>query len=723
MKVIHFIASIDKNKGGTTEYIRLIASELKNHLEIIIATGISPNPTEISGVKINFFDTNILRWFSMLKEFRQFLVDEKPDIVHINGIWSPENYGFQKKAQELGIKVIVSPHGMLEPWILAHNPIKKRIGLLFYQKKIIQSASRIHATAQMEADNIIALGLSNSIVIVPNGIDLSEIKKTKEQYGNKKMVYLSRLHPKKGVELLLAAWRKSDTKGWTLEIAGTGEAYYIKTLIQSAKDLDNVRFVGALYGEDKWDFLRSADVMVLPTYSENFGIVIAEALAIGIPVITTKKTPWEDLETYDCGWWIDLSVANLENTLAKAFNTATEILEKMGNNGRKLVAEKYDIKTVAYLLYDTYKKCLIEKVESIKVLHIVNSIDKSTGGPARSVPQTCAELAGLGITIELITQESSDMIKVPERANLTVRFCSIWELFLYGSRLSSTEVDLIHLQHIWNPYIQVMAFWAHQKKIPYIITTRGMLEPWIMAHNSLKKKIGLFLYQKKAIQRAAHLHATAQMEANNIKKLGFNNPISIIPNGIDLSVINERKANYGTRKMVFLSRIHPKKGIELLLEAWSKSETEGWSLEIAGEGEANYMKRLISSVKDCKNIHFVGAKYDKDKWDFLRSADVMVLPTYSENFGNVVAEALIIGVPVITTKGTPWEDLETYKCGWWIDLSVENLEKTLVEAFNIPTDVLEVMGNQGRKLVAEKYELKAVAEKIVDLYEKVLNEK
>lgn len=359
----------------------------------------------------------------------------------------------------------------------------------------------------------------------------------------------------------------------------------------------------------------------------------------------------------------------------------------------------------------------------MKVLHIVNSIDKSTGGPARSVPQTCVELAGLDIFIELITQKSSDMVDVPQKARLTVRFYSIWELFLYGSRLSPSDIDLIHLQHIWNPYIQVMAFWAYQKKIPYIITTRGMLEPWIMARNSWKKKIGMFLYQKKAIQRASYIHATALMEANHIKELGFNNPISIIPNGIDLSVIKEIKENYGTRKMVFLSRIHPKKGIELLLEAWCNSETKGWSLEIGGEGDADYMKKLISSVKEYKNIHFVGAKYDKDKWDFLRSADVMVLPTYSENFGNVIAEALVIGVPVITTTGTPWGDLETYKCGWWIDLSVANLENTLEKVFSTPAEILEVMGNQGRKLVAEKYDIKAVAKKIVDLYQKVLNEK
>ncbi|WP_396187136.1 glycosyltransferase [Flavobacterium sp.] len=359
----------------------------------------------------------------------------------------------------------------------------------------------------------------------------------------------------------------------------------------------------------------------------------------------------------------------------------------------------------------------------MKVVHIVNSIDKSTGGPARSVPQTCAELARLDIAIELITQESSDMIKVPQNEHLTVRFCSIWELFLYGSRLSAGDIDLIHLQHIWNPYIQVMAFWAYKKKIPYVISTRGMLEPWIMAHNSWKKKIGMFLYQKKAIQRAAHIHATALMEANHIEELGFNNPISIIPNGIDLSVIKEKKEYYGTRKMVFLSRIHPKKGIELLLEAWRNSDTTGWYLEIAGNGDENYITKLKQRAQDLKNVHFVGVKYSEAKWNFLRSADVMVLPTFSENFGIVVAEALVIGVPVITTTGTPWEDLDTYKCGWWIDLSVANLECTLEKVISTPTEILEVMGKQGQKLIMEKYDLKEVSKKIADLYQIVLNEK
>jgi glycosyltransferase involved in cell wall biosynthesis len=101
----------------------------------------------------------------------------------------------------------------------------------------------------------------------------------------------------------------------------------------------------------------------------------------------------------------------------------------------------------------------------------------------------------------------------------------------------------------------------------------------------------------------------------------------------------------------------------------------------------------------------------------------MVLPTFSENFGIVVAEALVIGVPVITTTGTPWEDLETYKCGWWIDLSVANLECTLEKVISTPTEILEVMGKQGQKLIMEKYDLKEVSKKIADLYQIVLNEK
>lgn len=355
MKIIHYIASIDKSSGGTTEYMRLLSKALQNDTSLSIATGISESPIAIDGVAVKFFNSSVFRWFPLIKEFRTFLEKEKPDIVHINGIWSPQNWGFQKVAQELKIKVVLSPHGMLESWILEHNPLKKKIALFLFQNNAIKKADHIHATAQMENDSIRKLGFNNAITIIPNGIDLSEITHTKASYGSKKMVFLSRIHPKKGIEILVEAWRNCDTTGWTLEIAGNGDDNYIQSLIQMAQDLKNVNFVGAKYGQEKWNFLRSADVMVLPTHSENFGIVVAEALAMGLPVITTTGTPWQDLENYNCGWWIDLSILNLKLTLLKVFNTPIVTLESMGSNGKNLVKEKYDIKAIGKNMVELYK--------------------------------------------------------------------------------------------------------------------------------------------------------------------------------------------------------------------------------------------------------------------------------------------------------------------------------------------------------------------------------
>jgi glycosyltransferase involved in cell wall biosynthesis len=358
MKVIHYIESIDKTAGGTTEYMRLLSNALKSNIDLVVATGLSASPIEIEGIKIQFFDNKILRWFSLLNEFRSFLEKENPDIVHINGIWTPQNWGFQKVAQELGIKVVLSPHGMLEPWILAHNPWKKKLGLFLYQNKAIHRAAHIHVTALMEKETIRNLGYKNELTIIPNGIDLSEIKKKKELYGTKKVIFLSRIHPKKGIELLLEAWRATNTQGWSLEIAGNGDANYIQNLTQSAIDISNVHFVGAKYGEEKWDFLRSADVMVLPTHSENFGIVVAEALAVGVPVITTKGTPWEDLNLNNCGWWIDLSVSNLSSTLTTVFIKDTIELKELGQNGMKLIEDKYNINKIGIDIIKLYEKIL-----------------------------------------------------------------------------------------------------------------------------------------------------------------------------------------------------------------------------------------------------------------------------------------------------------------------------------------------------------------------------
>jgi glycosyltransferase involved in cell wall biosynthesis len=357
----------------------------------------------------------------------------------------------------------------------------------------------------------------------------------------------------------------------------------------------------------------------------------------------------------------------------------------------------------------------------MKVLHIVGSLDTSAGGPSRSVPQTCEQLSQLGVQITLIARPSEHPVSVNTSKNLEVKFLSFEQLVSFGRLISNKEVDLIHLQHVWDPYLHIMAWWARRKNIPYIITPRGMLEPWILKQRPWKKKLGLFLYQRNDLKKAALIHATCELEKKNIRNLGFKNPISIIPNGVDLTEVKKLKTNYGSKKIVFLSRIHPKKGIELLLQAWRDMDTADWTLEIAGNGEAAYIETLTKSAQDLKNVQFVGPQFGEAKWDFLRSADVMVLPTYSENFGIVVAEALAVGVPVITTEGAPWEDLNTENCGWWIQIGVQPLKKTLEKVMECSATQIKKMGDNGQRLVKNKYDIKAVAKKMTELYKKILN--
>lgn len=354
----------------------------------------------------------------------------------------------------------------------------------------------------------------------------------------------------------------------------------------------------------------------------------------------------------------------------------------------------------------------------MKVLHIIASIDETTGGPARSVPQTCIELAKLGVEIEIICQPSTNPVKIPKMKNLSVRFLNSKALKNYGKTLNNKDIAIIHLQHIWLPYIHIMAAAARKAHIPYIITPRGMLEPWIMNRNPLKKKLAMLLYQHKDLKRARVIHTTCEQEKDNIQAIGYTNKIKVIPNGIDLSKIPEPKISYDCKKMVFLSRIHEKKGIENLLDAWKEIANNKWMLEIAGEGEGNYVAKLKHKIKSeqIKNVTFVGGKYGMDKWDFIRSADVFVLPTYSENFGIVVAEALAVGVPVITTTGTPWEELKTNHCGWWIDLNIEDITHSIQDAIMTSPELLKNMGERGKKLIKNNYDIKTVAQQLKVMY-------
>lgn len=372
MKVIHFIGSIDKNTGGTATYIKLLSAELIRYADLVVVTSRTSNPLELKGVKVYELDLGLSRWWSLKKDFEKILISEEPDMAHINGIWDPQNWLFQKVCINQRIKVLLSPHGMLEPYILKRNYLKKRLALSLYQKKAIQSADYLHATASAELSQIRKLGFSCPAMIIPNGIDASEVIQKSDfrtQEIEKNILFLSRIHPKKGIEILIEAINFLNDPNLKITIAGEGEATYINKLknLCIEKEVDHLfNFVGGVYGEEKWKLYAQADLFVLPTYSENFGIVIIEALAAGVPVITTQGTPWEELVVNKCGWWIDLSAPKLVETIREALALSQKDRAQFGENGIRLVQRKYRIQAVAQRTFEFYKNIVSTEVGSFR---------------------------------------------------------------------------------------------------------------------------------------------------------------------------------------------------------------------------------------------------------------------------------------------------------------------------------------------------------------------
>ena len=367
--------------------------------------------------------------------------------------------------------------------------------------------------------------------------------------------------------------------------------------------------------------------------------------------------------------------------------------------------------------------------------HVITSIDITTGGPARSVTHLIAAMLEVDNTLAIgldTLKSDTPIITSFNTPNSAVRFHDFEKLQrskrLVAS-LSQSKINLFHGHALWEMPVHQMAKIARKKKTPYIITPRGMLEPWALSQGKLKKQLALKLFQYKDLEKASCLHATAPMEVESIRSLGLRNPVAMIPNGINLEEFSSEMPNKAThpKRILFLSRIHKKKGIENLIEAWQQLEPnvkQDWVIDIYGNGDETYINNLKTIIKKAQledQIHIKAPVYGIVKAKLFRSASIFVLPTFSENFGVVVAEALASFTPVITTKGAPWEELETNNCGHWIDIGIESLSKSLTNLMTQSPEVLLEMGVNGRRLIEQKYSMQAVAKQMLTLYDWILN--
>ena len=288
----------------------------------------------------------------------------RPDVIHDNGLWRPHNHYLAQFAWQSDVTRVVSLHGMLEPGALRFRKWKKRIGWVVYQRRDIERATVLHATAQAEAHNAKALGLTPRISIIPIGVEMPQnyvAFKSLRPSERRVALFISRLHPMKGLPMLLKAWAAIRPQKWELRIAGPAEGNHEAEVRQLVGQLgldDDVSLLGPVYGAEKEELYRTADIFVLPTHSENFGIVIAEALSYGVPVLTTRGTPWELLKTHDCGWWVEASVDGIHGGLVEAMDKSDAARKEMGRRGAFIVSHTFNWETITGHFITMYEDAL-----------------------------------------------------------------------------------------------------------------------------------------------------------------------------------------------------------------------------------------------------------------------------------------------------------------------------------------------------------------------------
>lgn len=370
----------------------------------------------------------------------------------------------------------------------------------------------------------------------------------------------------------------------------------------------------------------------------------------------------------------------------------------------------------------------------MKVIHS-GSCNVRAGGPALSTWLTIKGLRQQGINTDIITTPPTEVNNLIDN-NLTPIYTSksILPPFAYvphlGGLLKSLPApDLFHIQGVWMLHGYQVARFARQRGIPYVVTLRGMLYPQAMAHHSLQKRLSMLLYQRKVLEEASAIQCTCEEEMQHYRNLGFKNPVAIIPNPIEISPLQPLSTakNEGFR-IGYLGRVHPRKRIERLIYAIDHLKSRQHipaTLLIIGSGDREYENFLRNEVERLglqAEVFFLGFLTGEEKSEAISSLSVLAVPSDFENFGNIVTEALSLGIPVIASKGMPWQELATHDCGWWIPNDQDSIDRTLTAAYGCGAERLEAMGRNGRKWMEEDFSVEALGLKMKQLYEYILGE-
>ncbi len=365
MRIHHVAADIDRQASGVSYAVPALCQALACLNHEVVLHALEPVPDTSFGFSMRAYPGpgGVRRRLGVSAAMRTGLNEsaQHADIMHNHGVWRMANiYPARATRRNAQCRFVVSPEGMLEPWAMRHRRVRKKIMWLLIQKASLASAHLFHASTEREYDSIRALGFSAPVAVIPYGIDVPEPNPPRAyDDGVRRLLYLARVHPIKALDHLIRAWVhvQASHPEWTLEIVGLDEAGYQARMADLAASLgaQRVRFAGEIPDARKSACFTGADLYVLPSHSESWGVSVAEALAHGLPVIVSRHAPWADILKHDCGWWIDNSVDAIAACLRKALAEPRDALRARGARGRVWMQDEFGWPAVGYRMEQAFR--------------------------------------------------------------------------------------------------------------------------------------------------------------------------------------------------------------------------------------------------------------------------------------------------------------------------------------------------------------------------------
>ncbi len=746
--------------GGTTVVVSELAEGLarQGHEVTVYSTtangkeelAVEPGKLQvIEGVNVYYFSritgdhTHIspALYKALWKNIRHF------DVVHIHSWWSILVIVSALICKLKRIKPVISPHGMLSGYTFeTQNSLTKALVHWLFGKSLLRN-SYLHACTMPEWKESLEVNPAWEGFIASNLIKLPGYVERHSEQEILQLAFLSRIDPKKGLDILFYALAKVKFP-FVLNIAGSGEESYLNELRSLAKSLgleERINWAGWKKGDNKFKFLAQNDIFILPSKSENFAIAAIEALACGTPVVLSHEVGISEyVAEKELGWICEADSVVLSALLETVYYDKKN-RKRIEIQAPGQVRKDFEHGFIVSLYTDFYENTFAKpNKRELRILQVSASYKPAYiyGGPIISVSGLCEALTkkhyvevytttanGIAeLDVNTGMPQKVDGVKVTYFKRYTKDHSHFSPMLIINLIRHVRSFDLVHIHAWWNTVSVSTCLISLIMGVPVVFSPRGTLSRYSFTHNNvLLKKI--FFTPARMLLKHTAFHVTSAKEKEDIVDLLKPGNISIIPNLIKISARDHAVSllrpvitTNSALKMIFLSRIDEKKGLELLFDVLSEVNWT-WTLSIAGLGQKEYienLKTLAISKRIKDRIIWLGFLDHHQKFNALQQHDLFILPSYDENFANAVLESLSVGTAVLISKNVGLADVvEREKLGWTFKRTKAALMENLGYIASHKEEFLPIR-QRGPLVVSEQFNESVLISQYLDMYREAI---